>query len=503
MTPRATVIAGGFLGLSAGVFPELAVAGLAALGIFAAIKRKVLLGHWIWAFIILGCVRGILYWRVQNTPWIGFLEAILCYLLYCGAFWLKPLQQLVFRRVFLIGGFVTASWVLVSLFPGWVTLAPWILNADQKIQATLEQTNGIDNLIPTSPENAFVLRSFGQQGSGRVRLTLEMRSAQPVQLRIALLHKDLPAVPVGKSTICNIDNNWKTCSIDVSLKTRGDLNLLIGGYYTWKAESGILSIRHYHLEVLSFPTLTEWVSTLPRVQGWTFNANAFAAWMTLVVLVTVVSSRVLWEWCLLVPVFLAILLSGSRGAMGVSLIGMFCGLWLILPARYKILLYCALGALIFGFILVNNLDTPLRALRILTEDGSNVSRLEVYQLSFRAFLESPVIGVGDLSRKMQSYANDSSPTLTHAHNLFLQIIGESGLSGLFIFIFLWIIGIMSRFKNRDTLGLMLITCIFLLNQSDYLYWYAPVQALLWIGFSGFRTDQPNSASLGARVSPSS
>jgi O-Antigen ligase len=500
MTPRVRIVAGILLGLSVGVFPELAIAGLAALGVVAAITRNVSLGRWTWVFVAFGFVRGLLYWRIQNAPWIGFLEAALCYLLYCGALWLKPLQQMGFKRALLIGGFVTALVVLVPLFPGWVTLTPWILNGDQKIQATLQEDGGTDNLIPVAPENAFIFRGFGQQGSGHIRLTLEMRSAEPIKLRVALLHRDLPAGPVGKSTICNVDSNWGTCSMDVTLQSRADLNLLIGGYYTWKAANGMLNIRRCRLEVLTFPTLTEWARTLPRVQGWTFNANAFAAWMTLIILVAVMSSRLFWEWCSLVPIFLAVLLSGSRGAMGVSLIGIFCGLWLIAPIRYRIFLYSIIGISIFSFILLNSSDAPLRALRILTEDGSNASRLEIYQLSFRAFLESPVIGVGDLTRNMQLHTTNPNIILTHAHNLFLQVLGESGSLGLIAFIGLWMLGVRSGLKNRDIPGLMLIVCIFLLNQSDYLYWYAPVQTLLWIGFSGFYTDHPKLASLVSNVS---
>lgn len=492
MTARVRIGLAILLGFGLGVFPEAAIAGLAMIGLVGLVKGNVVVNRWAWAFVAFGVVRGFLHWRVQNAPWVGFFEAAFCYLLWGGASCLQPLTQAGFKRGLLLGGFGTASVVLLSLLPGFVKPTAWILNGDKRIQATLQQNQSGDQLAPVSLDNAYIFRGFGQQGSGHVRLTLEMRSAQPVKLRVALLHKDLPAGPVGKSVVCNVDRTWGTCLIDVNLLTRADLTLLIGGYNTWKAENGILDIRRSQLEVLVFPTLEEWLWTLPRVQGWTFNANAFAAWMTLIVLVTVMSSRLLWEWCLLVPIFLAVLLSGSRGAVGVSVIGIFCGLWLILPSKYKISLYVIVSLLVFGFILFNSLDTPLRALRVLTEDGSNTSRLEIYQLSLRAFLESPFIGVGNLMQFMQSYATSPNLVWTHAHNLFLQILGESGLLGLLAFTGLWMSGLRSRFKDRDVAGLMFLTCVFLLNQSDYLYWYAPMQALLWIGFSGFDKARVNS-----------
>jgi O-Antigen ligase len=498
MTPRLRTLIGILLGLSLGIVPELGTLGLAILGFVGVVLRVVNLGFWTWFFLFYGVVRGVLYWRTQEMPLMGFLEAMLSYLLCCGALWLQPLHQLSFKRAILIGGFFTATTVLVSLYPGFVIPKQWILNGDQRTQAMLQHNDSTDTLIPISIDNAFVFREFGQQGSGRVRFTLEARSTQSINLRIALLHRDFPPAPIGKSIICEVRVIWSSCSIEIFLKTRADLVLLIGGYNTWKASNGKLEIRHCYLELLSLPTWQEWVRSLPRVQAWTFNPNAFGTWMALIVMVASLSSRRLWEWALLIPIVTGVILSGSRGALVAAVIGIFFGLWYIFPVKYKVIFYVIIGISLGSFIFFNSVeDTSLRALRILTDDGSNTSRLEVYQLSFRAFLESPLIGVGDLIPILRVYKTDLDEMILHAHNIFLQTLGESGLVGLIALLGLWIPGISLRFKQKDHLAIILLFCVILLNQSDYLYWYAPMQLVLWIGFSGFPTNRlhPNKNNL--------
>jgi O-antigen ligase len=80
----------------------------------------------------------------------------------------------------------------------------------------------------------------------------------------------------------------------------------------------------------------------------------------------------------------------------------------------------------------------------------------------------------------------SKASITHAHNLWLQTAGESGLVGLISLTCLWVLVVLRAWRNKDETALALLVVIFAINTVDYLFFYAPVSFCFWMAVTGFK-----------------
>jgi O-antigen ligase len=144
--------------------------------------------------------------------------------------------------------------------------------------------------------------------------------------------------------------------------------------------------------------------------------------------------------------------------------------------------------------LTPQIDSGLRSFRVLDQDTSR-GRVEIWRLALKAWLENPstfLIGTGDLTAAMKANFDTrasqyglSKDTLTHAHNLWLQTAGETGVVGLGVLIWLWGWIVLKAWRSRDASALALLTAIFVINSVDYLFFYAPIYLAFWLAGAGF------------------
>jgi hypothetical protein len=463
------------LGLIIGTYPEAGALVFALSGAYFLLRRTVSIGYWTWAFIVFGLVRGIVHWRSDENFFLGLLEGGFALSLYLSALYLRPLKQGQFVKGFVIGAVITAVVAIYFSFSSHLLPAQWQVIGDGRIQAQAKQTSEFQRFEPLEPRNAYITRDLGLQGSGLIQVNLAVRSETPIRLRLAVTHQDFDVR--GVEQWCMVGTDWTTCQLEVRFKTRGVATLYLGGDQTWKASDGALDLRDLRVELNSWPKLGEWLRSLDRIKGWAFNPNAFAALLTMAVL-TVSMTRIGWLWFGCVPLLIAVILSGSRGALLTSGLSIVFGLLFQLNGR-KRLWFSA------GFLLVcawvfwgSGLSLP-RALNWESQDGSNASRFTLYQSALNAWYSAVLFGVGDLTEAMRKRNAAEAGTITHAHNLFLQMLGEGGVLQLTVLFLMWMRGLISTFTVRNWQLIVFIALWLFFNQLDYLYWYAPVQMIFW------------------------
>ncbi len=203
------------------------------------------------------------------------------------------------------------------------------------------------------------------------------------------------------------------------------------------------------------------------------TSNALGGYLTMIILLA--SFKKNWIWIL--PVFYALLLTGSLGA----LISLFLALIILFYLRGKlrikdILVISGLLAFIsFIFILRSSVQKEY-----LQPIFSTVMRLKYWQEALKIIIAHPFLGVG--------LGNFNSGLSRYAHNSYLQIWAETGIVGLFSFI--WIICAVLKicFKNltnplskNQITGLIAAIAVFLIhNFLDFTFFLPEVSFIWWV-----------------------
>jgi O-antigen ligase len=163
--------------------------------------------------------------------------------------------------------------------------------------------------------------------------------------------------------------------------------------------------------------------------------------------------RVRWGTALaIVPVLVSLLFTFTRS----SWLGFLAGVLVIGFKRTRTIFYAALAliALVYLFATPELREQRLHAL-VDPSHPANVSRLHMWQVGWRAFLDHPATGVGDVGMETiwGRYADPGWGEEGHLHNnvmmwlVTLGVVGTLGLIGLFIMAWLTV----SRFE-RETRG---------------------------------------------------
>jgi O-antigen ligase len=159
----------------------------------------------------------------------------------------------------------------------------------------------------------------------------------------------------------------------------------------------------------------------------------------------------------LLPVILltlgGILFSGSRGVWIAFGVAMMVPLFMYEHRKALIFFLVSIIALSITFYFSINLRDKATSIitSIYTEDakGSAGTRLELWKGALLIFKESPILGVGtgnfesSITRLVHEKKLKETPTLVHAHNIFLQalatrgIIGFATLATLFVALIKW------------------------------------------------------------------
>lgn len=138
-----------------------------------------------------------------------------------------------------------------------------------------------------------------------------------------------------------------------------------------------------------------------------------------------------------------------------------------------------LGGIVWGFSTQPQYVARFESITNTTTDGSNLGRFDVWTSSINMFKDYPVTGVGIGQWRTIYEASYRLPTenqhLYHAHNNFIQLLGEVGLLGLLgVLIFYGSIivdNFVVWFKKRDPYSLCamiaVICYVFVFGQVEY------------------------------------
>lgn len=209
---------------------------------------------------------------------------------------------------------------------------------------------------------------------------------------------------------------------------------------------------------------------------------------------------------MLVPIFCVILLdkafptyvkASALWALGCVGFGMYGnqsrGSWLFnmilvptvsLPYLMKRFIYVVavllvLGGVIWGFSTQPQYVARFESITNTTTDGSNLGRFDVWTSSINMFKDHPVIGVGIgqwRTKYEESYRLPSeNQHLYHAHNNFIQLLGEVGILGLLGVLIFYGTIIIDNFKSwlkkRDPYSLCamiaVVSYVFMFGQVEY------------------------------------
>ena len=146
---------------------------------------------------------------------------------------------------------------------------------------------------------------------------------------------------------------------------------------------------------------------------------------------------------------------------------------------YVVVVLAALGGVVWGFSTQPHYVARFESITNTTTDGSNLGRFDVWTSSINMFKDHPVTGVGIGQWRTIYEASYRLPTenqhLYHAHNNFIQLLGEVGLLGLLgVLIFygsIIIDNFVVWFKKRDPYSLCamiaVICYVFVFGQVEY------------------------------------
>jgi hypothetical protein len=169
--------------------------------------------------------------------------------------------------------------------------------------------------------------------------------------------------------------------------------------------------------------------------------------------------------------------------------------------RTTLMKICILGMVLVAFIMVTRESNGLRRL-FMPEDWDKKtasSRTILVQEGIRMFKSSPVFGVGlDNFRHNQDYRKDGLYIVAnYPHNLFIQILAETGLVGMLSFLAL--MGAVFRlalvtWRNRTTTELDFFCMLFLIGCTVLIFqglmenslFYPQTASLFWTGVGIWR-----------------
>ena len=175
-----------------------------------------------------------------------------------------------------------------------------------------------------------------------------------------------------------------------------------------------------------------------------------------------------------------ILFSQSRGALAGLLAVVVLGV-AFFAKGWKLRMALLAGTIVVLIILVPLLADFSQHLTVKAEDASFISRLFVFASAGQLFLKSPIVGVGygNFRHLMDFDVFDLQANNWDAHNLYLQLLAETGILGFITFGCLILLALwyarrmfrqsseMSRLLGFATLAALLSACVH--GTVDYLF----------------------------------
>ena len=187
--------------------------------------------------------------------------------------------------------------------------------------------------------------------------------------------------------------------------------------------------------------------------------------------------------------------SGSRAAL-VGLIPLLLYWFYTLPHHWKKLLFAVLLTLsLIGVWLGISGNLGRFATLFDPSDITTVSRLGIWNVAIHTFLQNPWQGggLGSFPHYYSILGNELATDLfaSHAHNIFLHLLAESGLLGCLGFLILLLVIFLLCWSSQAWLSITLLLSILLLNLADFTFFNAAIYYPFWITIA-WETNRHNS-----------
>ncbi len=361
--------------------------------------------------------------------------------------------------------------------------------------ATAVQLVGYTKIIPRSDVNAIVIKQIGFQG-GTYKFRFSIRSSISQIVNFSFNRSDLPEF--RKNYSCKVSINWSTCEFLIHTYRLLPTFVSIGGYDSWSSKLGIIEIKDEEIIQIKSLSIVTFFRDF-RIQSFIFNLNALAAiFVVFGMILLLFSSNIALSYAVSSVAILGIFFTGSRNAMISAVFA--CTVYFLAKRgnllRANLFIFVVYIALLFQLIISSTVNTkyvtsdPLIARSIqIFDTGSIRERLAIWRLGVAVWLDNPssiLLGTINYNSVMQArFESDYKElqldikTITHSHNLWIQTTGESGISGLLLLLYIWLYAFKKAYKILDLEALTLLSAILMINNFDYLFYYAPIHLMFW------------------------
>jgi hypothetical protein len=482
------------------IFPQISIGTILILG-FINIKFEKIDTRLMIVYVIFSVIHFFTAIKDENIFLI--FESIIPGFLYYGFKFINQKSKIKLIIPSILIGLIFI--IIYSFITFWKpTNHPW------NVDPTLAQSKIVNEILTVKPiatSDSWILKPMNLNNSGQISYSVQIRASQALRLNTFILQADNLQKRYDK--YCDVQTIWTACEITASFYNTRGLYFGVGLLGSWKKGDPTLELRYADVISLQRDSFLQRISDVSRVSGLTFNENAFGATAALIGILALGLEG--WSWLgILTSVFavFAMVMSGSRGAWIGFVIGFITLLlgktrnykWIPVVFMMLVLLFAVLQFRILRQqIALPALNTPSNIRLLDTSDNSSIqTRIEIWRLAVKAWLETSstiLFGTGDLQNAMQSHidartiqAGLTKETITHAHSLWLQTLGESGLVGLFALIGLLSVVVVQAWHKRDIPAIALLCTILIINSVDYLFFFASVQFFFWMSVAGFRNS---------------
>lgn len=186
-----------------------------------------------------------------------------------------------------------------------------------------------------------------------------------------------------------------------------------------------------------------------------------------------ISNPVLW-WISNLINFIGFYLSYARGALAAYVLGVVV---YFIKKQLKLALMVALAFALLGVTLFTTNDSFNKMLTSGSRQSSTDQRLSLFQASYYAFTEAPLLGLGyknfedqSVRIKRQYGINLETSFAGTAHNNFLEHLASTGILGflcMILFHGFWAFEMWKRDDLVGQIGLAFITSLFVSGQVEY------------------------------------
>jgi len=264
--------------------------------------------------------------------------------------------------------------------------------------------------------------------------------------------------------------------------------VILSVYAAYQYFFGYLNILQYvRAQGITDPYIIETLSQ-NRAYSPFVTPNMLGGYIGMLIPLTLINDKRTW---LMIPLILTLFLTRSFGAIASTFLGM-C-LYTILQAKSRKIILAMLSALllILGIVIIMRSTTAKEHIQLIF---STLARINYWKETILIILGSPLTGIG--------IGNFNLPQTRFAHNSYLQIWAEMGLSGLIAFA--WLIGLtykqainnirLSQIDKRTSIALISSVSVFLIHNIFDFTFFLPELALIWWLLLGMAVNDENSHS---------